>query len=154
MDESLGTFSYQFSVLLDCTTRPGEPQCSIPLPLQSHLGISEGLHYRPIGDWREIFLCLRHGLAFSRSPHNISLELEPHRPDQSAYPLWQIECVCGHEDCGKRRAIYTSKGPDDWQWIVGRILKLSPRVPCDGHPLVWRKDLIRGYEIAHGSPMR
>jgi hypothetical protein len=108
----------------------------------------EGLDYRPTGDWRETFLCLRHGQAFVCSPANIHLEADMRDPGQRVSPLWQIDVQCGLANCEKRHSIYTGRMLF-WSDILKRILQLKPRIPCDGHDLVWEKDLMEALEIAH-----
>jgi len=151
--DPIATFSHEHSVILPCLVPAGEEPCSIPLPLQSHLGTYEGLEYLPTNDWRETFLCLRHGRAFVCSPQNIHLAIQLRDPGQPVSSLWQVDAICAHERCGAVSTLYTAKMPD-WHLIVQRILITSPKLSCSGHDFEWREDLITGSEIAHNSPVR
>jgi hypothetical protein len=126
------TFIYEFVVLGD---REGE---KIVLPRQSPLGTIEGLDYQPTDIWPAIFVCTRHGSAFSRSAQAVELEEIP-KPDQGSRDsqLWQIECRCDHENCGRMLAIYTQGSAliDAFE-IVHLVLKAKPKIPCEGHDLV------------------
>jgi hypothetical protein len=147
-DEAIGTMSDEFSVVLDCSRGERLVPCNIPLPRQSHLGKYEGLDYRPTYNWREIFLCTRHGRVYERSPRNIQLVLQARGLHQHVSPLWQLDCECGQEGCGKRRTIYTG-GESEMASIVRVIMQAKPELTCDDHLFVWRQNLIRGVEIAH-----
>jgi len=148
MGDPIGLSSFEHCVILACRHRDGESPCNIPLPRQSPLGIYEGQHYRTTGEWPATFLCLRHGLSFACSPHNIRLEVEMMGLNHSVPQLWRIECECAHENCGKPHSIYTARAPD-WTTIVARILKTNPIVPCGDHSVFWQKDLMHGIEFAH-----
>lgn len=126
------SFSYEFVVQGD---REDE---QIVLPRQSPLGIAEGLDYQPMGIWPVIFVCTQHGNAFLRSAQDVVLE-EVLMPDQVSRDsrLWQIECRCAHENCGRMLAIYTTGSTSaDASKIVSRVLKTSPKIGCAGHDLV------------------
>src|SRR5271156_2812543 len=110
MNEPLGTFSDEHSVILPCPVSEGEIRCSIPLPRQSHLGTYEGLDYRPPVDWQASFLCLRHGRAYVCSTRDIHLEIQARDPDQPVSSLWQVEAFCGR--CKAVHSAYTGKMPD------------------------------------------
>jgi hypothetical protein len=150
-DELLFTASHEHSVVLGCPVHDYEQFCDIPLPRQSHLGTYEGLEYRPTNDWRETFLCLRHGRAFVCSPRKIQLTLQARGLDECVSSLWQIDAVCAK--CGGGvNTFYTAKMPN-WTSIVQRVLKTNPKFLCGDHDFEWREDLMSGSEIAHGSPM-
>ena|ERR1035437_10023036 len=148
-------FSTLYSVVLDCGVPGEEYLCHIPLPRQSPLGIFEGQHSLSIGDWPATFLCLRHARSFLCSADSVRLETEVRGRDRPVPSLWKIECECAHENCGRLHTIYTARIPD-WPTIVTRTLKTNPKpkVPCAGHDLVWREDLMLGEEFAHNSPLR
>ena len=144
----LASVSFEYCVILDCPPQGGAHPCNIPLPRQSHLGTYAGQEYRPTHDWRETFLCLRHGQVFLCSPANIHLETDMRSPGQRVSPLWQIDVLCGLANCPKRHTIYTGRMLF-WSDILKRILQMKPRILCDEHDLVWEKDLIEALEIAH-----
>ena len=148
MGEILASASFEHCVILGCPVRENESPCNIPLPRQSHLGIYEGQDYRPTHDWREAFLCLRHGHVYACSPANIRLETDMRGPGQSVSPLWQVDALCGHERCGAVHTLYTGRMPD-WHSIVSRIVQLDPELPCHDHVFVWRKELITGNLMTH-----
>jgi hypothetical protein len=147
-DEPLVDVSDEHSVVLPCPVHDYESLCSIPLPRRSHLGIYEGPSYQPTGDWHETFVCLRHARAFVCSPRKIHLQLQVRDPGRPVSPLWQIEAVCAHDNCGRPHTIYTA-GMPDWHSIASRILKTRPKMPCGDHDFVWREDSMRATEIAH-----
>jgi hypothetical protein len=151
MNDPLFTYSHEYSMRLECSDLDKE-KCNIPLPPQSPLGIFSGQQHLPMGDWPANFLCLRHMHMSARYPNNVHLEIEMRAPFEPVPPLWRIECECGHENCGKRQTIYTSRMPD-WPSISERIVRKSPKLGCDGHEFVWRKDLMRGFEFARDSPV-
>jgi hypothetical protein len=138
----MATAAFDYAICLGCSDRGPEQECCIFLPHQSPLGAFSHPRYLPTGEWPATFLCLRHGHSCVRSADSVHLGIEMLAPDQSIPPLWRIECECGHESCGKRHAIYTAKMPD-WASIVRWVLKTNPVVPCDGHELVWREELMR-----------
>jgi hypothetical protein len=149
----MSTIATVCSVILDCPeSNPSDP-CRIPLPLQIPIRRCEDLQSLPMGTWPAIFLCLRHGHACVRWPHNVHLEHEALALGQRIPSLWRIECVCAHESCGRRHAIYTARARE-----LARILELiaiyAPEVACDGHALVWREGLMSGTEFPHNSPVR
>ena len=146
-------FTMVSAVVLDCPKgNPSDP-CRIPLPAQSLLGMGEGPHDLPMGTWPAAFLCLKHAHVCIRTQNDVQLEDEIQVPDEPIPSLWRIECECGHENCGKRHAIYTSRAPD-WETIKRIILLREPIVSCEGHPLVWSEESMRGIEIAHDSFQR
>jgi hypothetical protein len=153
MDEPLTTVSHEHSVILRCPVRDDEMLCNIPLPRQSRLGRYEGLEFVPSRNWQENFLCLRHGRVCACSPLNIHLELQVRDPNQPVAPLWHIDATCGHDRCGWVRTIYTAKMPD-WSSISERIQAIQPKMACDGHDFVWKKEWMKPTEIAHNSPVR
>lgn len=149
MDIPIALGSYEHCMVLGCPHRSSEDApCYIPLPRQSPLGKYEGLRYQSMGEWPLTFLCLRHGLSFSCWPYSIHLETDMRLPGQSVSPLWQIECECARENCGKLHTIYTGLMPN-WYAIAQRILKIEPRVPCGDHKLIWNGSSMRATEYPH-----
>lgn len=154
MDEPIGTTSFVFSAFMDCPFPERDREyCDIPLPLQSPLGIYEGLDYRATGEWPATFLCLRHGHVCARSLDSIHQRAETRGPGQPAPSLWAIECKCGNESCGTLHTIYTARIPTEAE-VIRRVLYLNPRVSCGDHVLLWRENLMNVTEFAHKSPVR
>jgi hypothetical protein len=152
MGEVIGGITHIHCVNLNCPD--GESQlCYIPLPLQSPIGIYEGQKYRPMGKWPVTFLCLRHGQASAYLPDMIRHGIESMVPGQPVPQMWQIECQCAHEHCGKLHTIYTARAPD-WKTILRAVGRWNPSVPCGDHVLIWKEELMRGIEFAYDSPMR
>jgi hypothetical protein len=124
------SFSYEFVVQGD------RPDGQIVLPHQGPLGIVEGLDYQPVGAWPVIFVCAQHGNAFSRSTQDVLLKEVPDQVSRYSR-LWQIECRCAHENCGRILAIYTTGSAlADASEILIRVLKANPAIACAGHDLV------------------
>jgi hypothetical protein len=146
-------FTMVSAVMLDCPRGDPADPCRIPLPYQNLVGMCDGPRELPLGTWPAVFFCMKHAHTCVRSPRNIELEEEIEVPDEPMPSLWRIECECAHENCGKRHAVYTSRAPD-WETIERVILLRNPSVACDGHELVWSKELMRGTEIAHDSFVR
>lgn len=142
----MATASFEHMMILPCS-------CSIPLPRRSHLGTFESLECQPMGEWPQVFLCLRHGQAFECLPDSIHFEADMRLPGQRVSPLWRIECVCGEENCATRHEFYTGRMPN-WDSILEWLLMSQPKVPCGDHTIVWKKNLIAWEEFAHESPMR
>jgi hypothetical protein len=137
-------------VKMDCPA--GDDQyCYIPLPHQSPLGIIADRQYQPIGEWPATFLCLRHGRVFIYWPYSILHEIEPRVPGEPVPPLWQIECECAHENCGKLHTIYTARAPDR-ETVLKAIARRNPTIVCGDHNLIWREDLMRLTEFPYESP--
>lgn len=146
-------FAIVCAVILDCPKSDPADPCRIPLTFQSLLGMCERAQAPPMGSWPAIFLCMKHAHVCVRSPRNVQIEHEIRVPDEPVPSLWRIECECAHENCGKQQAIYTSRAPD-WETIERVILLRKPVLSCNGHPFVWRSDLMRGIEIPHVSLLR
>jgi hypothetical protein len=100
------------------------------LPLQSPLGIFLSLESPPTGEWPAVFVCTVCG--------RVSEHLWP--PDDYVVPagrtpdLWRIECVCDHEGCEMRHAIYTTYDaglPEED--VMRTLVRLSKPVPCMNH---------------------
>ena len=147
----MATFTHVFGVKTGCPI--GDDQyCLIPLPLQSPLGIYAGLQYQSTGAWPVTFLCLLHGRVSVDWPDSIRLEIEQRVPGQPVPQLWQIECECDHENCGKLHTIYTARAPDR-ETVLKRIARWNPVVVCGDHNLIWREDLIRltEFPFAHAT---
>lgn len=143
---------WDFCVVLDCADRPDDP-CRAFLPRQSPLGDVEGPVYQPKGEWPATFLCIRHGHTSVRLAADVRHGVEAQDPHLPIPPLWRIECVCGHENCGREHAIYVYKQPD-WESILRGISFWNPEIPCGSHKLVWRPDLMHHEVFAHDSPVR
>ncbi|PYV72896.1 MAG: hypothetical protein DMG96_24780 [Acidobacteria bacterium] len=92
--------------------------------------------------WNEVFLCLKHGLAFSCSAQDIGLEAYMQAQDEPIPPFWKIEYECGRDNCGMPHTIWTG-GISDFSKIVNRILRTNPIVSCGSHNVVWKKELMR-----------
>jgi hypothetical protein len=151
MGELMGHFSSIHCVKMNCPA--GDNQfCNIPLPLQSPIGIYADRQYQPIGEWPVTCLCLRHGLVSAYWLDSIHHEIEMMALGQPVPQMWQIECECAHENCGKLHTIYTARAPD-WETILRAIARWNPNVPCGDHILIWRKELMRGTEFAYNSPV-
>jgi hypothetical protein len=140
-------------VILGCPDSDPNNPCRIALPLRIPRGKCDDQHSLPIDAWPATFLCLHHGLVSVRQPHNVRRFDEILDQDQPMPSLWKIECVCAHENCSRPHTIYASR-EKDWEGIVKAIIRCTPKIPCEGHDLVWREDLMRPTEIAHDSPMR
>jgi hypothetical protein len=138
---------WEFFVVLDCADRPDDP-CRTFLPRESLLGDVVGQEYQPKGEWPATFLCIRHGRASVRLAADVRWGVEAQDPRLPIPPLWRIECVCGHENCGREHVIYVYK-QSDWGSISRGILLWNPEIPCGSHKLVWREDVMRGEEISH-----
>lgn len=149
----MGAVIIDYAVCLGCSDSTPERQCCIVLPHRSPLGIFEYPQCLPTDEWPAMFLCLRHGHTCGREANSVRLEAEALVPGQPVPALWQIQCQCARERCGRWHKLYTAKMPD-WRSIVRWILKTNPPVPCDLHTLVWREDLIHGESFAHKSPVR
>lgn len=147
-------FAKVCAIILDCPlSNLSASPCQIPLPLQTRAGRCDDLQSLPIETWPAICLCLKHGRAFARWPRNVRLADEILAPGQPVPSLWKIECVCDHENCGRRHTIYASREKDQ-TGLAKAIEREDPKVTCDGHYLVWRPDLMKVTEIAHNPPMR
>jgi hypothetical protein len=142
----MGAFTHVHCVSLDCPAGDDE-YCYIPLPRQSPLGIYEGQHYQPTGEWPVTFLCRRHGTVSVDLPDSVHLTAEPMVPGLPVPPLWRIDCECAHENCGRMNTIYTARAPDREALLKG-IARKNPTVPCGDHNLVWREDLIQLTDFA------
>lgn len=118
------------------------PKCSIPLPHQSPLGIYEDQKYRPTGTWPATFLCLRHGISGLHSAQDIRLDTLLSPPGEGLPTSWEIEVSCAHENCGKVHTIYTARMPS-FPELADRLMRITPAIHCDGHDLIWRRDLIQ-----------
>jgi len=136
----MGTPNLQYAVLPGCFVH-GDPldPCRIFLPRQNPSETFEYLQDQPMGSWRAMFLCLRHGTVCVRDSDSVQLEVSPMDQGQPSPTFWEIECVCGHENCGTLRTIYAG-GMEDSSEIKARILKMAPTIPCGSHNLVWRRD--------------
>lgn len=146
MGTPIGLMTHVFRVRLNCPEKNND-LCSIPLPLESPLGIYDGQQYRATGEWPAIFLCLLHGRAFAYQPDSIHLETEARGLGQLVPQMWKIECECAHENCGMIHTIYTARAPDR-ERVLKSIARWNPAIPCGDHHLVWRDELIRLTDFA------
>lgn len=134
-------------VYTPCPVREGhDPECSIPLPLETPLGRYEGQQYQPTGIWPATFLCLRHGTSGLYSSQDVHLNIEPVSPEGDLPVFWTIEATCDHENCGRMHTIYTARMPS-FPELIDRLVRTTPAIPCDGHPLVWSADRIQAASI-------
>ena len=137
------SFRHTWVVYTQCPVPQGlDPACSIPLPHETPLGRYEGQQYQPTGIWPVTFLCLRHGISALHSSQDVRLDVEPVSPEGDLPVFWTIEATCAHENCDKMHTIYTARMPAAPE-LVSRLMRTTPAIPCDGHDLVWREDLIR-----------
>ncbi len=136
---------WDFCIGLDCGDN-AENRCRAFLPRQSPLGDVAGSEYRPTGQWPATFLCIRHGHASVRQAKDVGPALEAQSSNLPIPSLWEIECVCGHENCGMEHIIYVYK-QQDWESILRGISHWNPEVTCGSHRLIWKQNLMSGKEI-------
>lgn len=148
----MSTIATVCAVILGCPESNPLNPCRIPLQLQTPARRCEDQQGLPIDTWPATFLCLQHGHACVCWPHNVHLDHEILDLGQPIPSLWKIRCRCAHEGCERLHTIYASR-EKEWTGVVKAIERHDPKVPCDGHDLVWREDWMHG-EIAHNPSMR
>jgi len=138
-NHTMGTVRLLPAVQLGCLMH-GDPlmPCCIFLPPQTPSSTFADQLNQPKGIWTATFLCLRHGTVCVRHSGQVLPEFAP---AGSNHHLWEIECVCGHENCGMRHTIYTG-GVENPAQIKARILKLNPTVSCGSHKLAWKAEKV------------
>jgi hypothetical protein len=134
--------------LLHCFLCPGCGE-SIFLPRQSSLGIADALLYLTTSIWPIRFLCSRLERMYEVRPVAVHLGTEAvrHLPNQPS--LWEIDCECSLESCGKRHCIYTTLPKESEPRMVTRLLlKSNPLVSCiGGHPAKFRGGNMIAYRL-------
>ncbi len=131
----------EYAVPLECGKL--DDQCCIFLPHRSLLGTYEYPQHPSTGTWNVMFLCLRHGLLFPRGDRDVHPEIYQMPGTAPIPPFWELEAQCAHENCGILHTIYTA-GLEDFEKLKIRVLQINPIVLCEGHDLVWNKELIQG----------
>ena len=126
------------------------PGCgeSIVLPRQSPLGKYAGLEYQRQGIWPPIFLCRQTERLYEVSSliHSIEVTRLPLKSDLS---LWEIDCECAYNHCGKMNLIFakysTTVNPGAIVDVLCRATSdLLPKIACVSklHDLILRKEAI------------
>ena len=130
------------------------PLCkvSIILPRRSPLGIYEGQQCQPTSEWPIQLLCILRGRVCKCIGENLRRSLEP-LPDQSLQlaSLWQIDCECASEGCGRHSSIYTwwleSAAASN---IVSAAIEAEPIIACTlAHDLVLKREKMRAVILAY-----
>jgi hypothetical protein len=132
------------------------PLChaSIALPRQSPLGKYGGLTYQPTDKWPITFWCSAVGQLCAVAPprsHPKTIAVPDHT--QPWVALWEIECECAHENCGRHHTIYSrdySSAPKtDIADALWRILGTSgTRIRCSSdHYLLLTPTKIRAQKL-------
>ncbi len=128
----------------------GEP---ISLPSQSALGAFGTSQYLCASVWPIHFLCSRYFQIFAvpQSLIRTSTEAQVSRISRSS-SLWQIECECSVESCGRPHSIYTSYEKDANPILVSRmILTNKPVVACTGgHSLKFHREHLTAFRLVGG----
>ncbi len=142
MNQAIGTVNFLPAVNPGCFVH-GDPfdPCSIFLPHANSAANVDYQRNKPVATWTALFLCLRHGTVCVRDANSVHPEPFPTGRDQNDYPFWEIECVCGHENCGRRHTIYTG-GTENPNEIWVKLLTWTPAIQCDSHPLIWKAERI------------
>src|SRR5271166_1755335 len=107
-------------------------ECGRPsfLPRQNPSETTPSLDSQPNVEWSLIFLCISCG--------RVTVHLD-YRDDEATQPgplpdLWRIECVCDHENCGKRSTICATYDQDSLERDVRQlVIRRSAPVPCNDH---------------------
>src|SRR5579863_6738763 len=110
------------------------------LPHRSPLGIFQHPESRPTDVWPITFVCTSCG--------KVSAHYSP--PDDHGGPagslpdLWQVECQCDHENCGKHHDIYTTYNSGfPKEAVRQRLVQLSVRIGCSGHDFLLTEETMR-----------
>lgn len=129
------------------------PACSelIPLPGQSALGAIAALQYYCTYIWPIRFFCQRFSAIREVSPSTIHLSTE-RLINRSARQrsLWQIDCECCLESCGRHHSIYTGYERDaSSDSLCGLLINSNPIVAClGGHPAKFRREHLTAFRVA------
>lgn len=135
---TMGRFVYQFP----CPVCGGHTV----LPRRSPLGTYGELQYQPTDAWPINFLCFHNGQV-SQVPRGAirpDTLVTEQIPTPGAASLWQIQCECAHENCGKRHTIYSKYSTDAQPSDVGKLLfQPAQSIPCTStHALEIRVDTV------------
>jgi hypothetical protein len=129
------------------------PACGelIPLPAQSALGAIAAFQYYCARVWPIRFLCQRFSVVREVSESTIHMTTKKLISQVSNQrSLWQIDCECCLESCGKLHSIYTGYERDAPPDIVcGILINSNPTVAClGGHPAKFRREHLTAFRIA------
>ncbi len=126
----------------------GEP---ISLPSQSTLGGIGTSQYLCANVWPIHFLCSRFFVIYAvpQSLIQSSTETLVSRISRTS-SLWQIDCECSVESCGRSHSIYTSFERDANPNLVSRLLLTNkPIVACNGgHSLKFHREHLTAFRVA------
>ena len=128
------------------------PKCfeHTTLPRQSPLGTSVDQQYQPTDIWPINFLCFRYGQVFSVQAAAIhQTTIVALAPNSGAASLWEIECECVHNNCGKHHAIYTKYLTDaPTSVVIDILLKAYPTIACtEEHSVEFRADRMEAHRL-------
>jgi len=128
---------------------------SIVLPRQSPLGKYGDREYQPTDRWPITLLCIAHAQLCGVAPRFRREVIVMPDPGPRRVSLWQIDCECGRENCGKPQTIYTTYLSIGTQEDIARELSKAaadvlPKTACATglHDLVIRKDKISARILA------
>jgi len=123
----------------------------IPLPAQSALGAIAAFQYYCAYIWPIRFFCQRFSVVREVSPSTIHLAAGTTIGQTSRQrSLWQIDCECCLESCGKLHSIYTGYERDAAPDLLCRLLiNSNPLVAClGGHPAKFRREHLSAFRLA------
>jgi len=128
------------------------PACSelIPLPAQSALGAIAAVQYFCTYVWPIRFFCQRFSVVREVSQSTIHLATDKMIFQTSRQrSIWQIDCECCLESCGKLHSIYTGYERDaSAELICRKLIGSNPTVAClGGHPAKFRREHLTAYRL-------
>jgi hypothetical protein len=129
------------------------PACGelIPLPAQGALGAIAAFQYYCAYVWPIRFFCQRFSVVREVSGSTIHLASEKMISQTSRQrSLWQIDCECCLENCGKLHSIYTGYERDAPPDVLCRkLFSSNPMVKClGGHPAKFRREHLTAFRLA------